>query len=182
MSVLIDLQKNYIGFTRGTGWISRKIREITKGEVNHVFLIIKGIVYQSHFKPGVHSISWSEYKQSEFWNQEKIILIETKQSLREDAAKVLVESELQYDPTDIREHFKKHVRPFSWRHDFEHQCRSKMICSEFVDVICNYAFSKNLGYCYPGEVNPQEIYEICKKNEKTQIQLLPHWLNRNYSL
>ena len=152
----------YIGLSQGTGKVSKKIMEITKGEYSHALAVIQGTVYQAHFGTGVHSLCLSDYEAGEAKKQSKITFFEVS-SLNKTIADYLVEIKAPYDNTDIREHYEKNrLGHFNWIRDFNHSQSDKLICTEFVDWVADKRISYALSYAYSGEINPHEMFETCE--------------------
>ena len=162
-----------IGFTKGKSVTSQLIREITKGEVNHTFIVIDDFVYQAHFKLGVHKKKWIDYQSGEALKQEQIHLFclplqlfEKKESLAR--AELMADLKLKYDNRDIWDLKRKYTANTNfWKEAFRREDTTKLICTEFVDRVLGGYFSKNLNYDYPGELTPQEMFELAKKNLTT---------------
>lgn len=163
----IDPRKAYIGFTRGQGWVSRTIQTATKGEVSHALIVYENQIYESHFEPGVHSVTVDNWLQREGLKKQQIHLFEfEKPQIRQVQANFCIELGIKYDPFDIREHAKRSFLPIDWNTVFNHQDKTRMICTEFVDIITNYRCTNIKNYPYPGMLTPNDMFEIyCEQNK-----------------
>ena len=156
-----DSTKSYIGLSKGTGWVSKKIMEVTRGDYSHTFAIINGIVYQTHFGKGAHCLPLEEYEAGEAKKQSKITLFEVN-FLNEGLAKFFARANLPYDKFDIYKHYKTYRLDFEWGAAFSHHNSQKLICTELVDWLTDQKISYALNLNYSGMITPQAMFEACQ--------------------
>jgi len=166
----VDPRKAYIGFTRGQGWVSRTIQNATKGEVSHALILYQNQIYESHFEPGVRSLTLDNWLQTEGFKKQQIHLFECEKSkIRTMEAQFCIEIEIKYDPFDILEHSKRGFLSFNWNRAFRHEDKSRMICTEFVDVMTHYHCTNIKNYPYPGMLTPHDMFEIYREQNKNYL-------------